>query len=280
MRPLGRLLLLFSVTIADASLLAAQTKTATYAGLVLGDFSGEPVADVAIAFPALRRSTSTDSVGQFSFTEVRPGTYEVAVRRVGYQPVNRRLVLQAGQTLVDTIRVTRVAVLETVSVSAGIIRSFEENRAIGLGKFLDRDQLSKMGSRRTSDVISEVSRSAVLNGRGNSSWLIGRRGTTSLNPKSISKGNSSNEGLDPGDKSMGAQQGYCYAQVYLDKTLVYRNSGRGQEPLFNLNSVNLDQVEAIEYYAGPAQTPLEYSTLNSNCGVLVIHTRRPRERSQ
>ena len=36
-----------------------------------------------------------------------------------------------------------------------------------------------------------------------------------------------------------------------------------------------DQIQAIEFYAGPAETPSEYQTLNSDCGVLVIWTRTP-----
>lgn len=258
---------------AGAGPVAAQAKTATYTGIAVGDFSGEPIHGVAIAIPGLRRATSTDSLGRFSLTEVRAGTYEIAVRRVGYEPVNRRLVLQQGQVVEDTIRLKRVAVLESVNVSAGIIRSFEENRAIGLGKFLDRHELEKMKTRRTSEIIAEISRAAVINGRGNNAWLIGRRGQKSLNPKTCGAGGG---GLDQADLAMGAEPCQCYSQVYLDKSIMYRNTGRAGEPLFNLNTVNPDQIEAIEYYPGPASTPLEYSTLNSQCGVLIIHTRRPR----
>jgi hypothetical protein len=46
------------------------------------------------------------------------------------------------------------------------------------------------------------------------------------------------------------------------------------EPLFNLNSINPAQIEAIEFYASPAETPLKYSVMESQCGVLVIWTRR------
>ncbi len=42
-----------------------------------------------------------------------------------------------------------------------------------------------------------------------------------------------------------------------------------------MNSVPPDQIEAIEHYAGPSQTPSRYARLTSSCGVLMIHTRRP-----
>lgn len=81
--------------------------------------------------------------------------------------------------------------------------------------------------------------------------------------------------LDDVDRQMGAVACECYAQVYWNDMIVYRGSQLGKEELFNINSVPVDQIEALEYYAGPAQTPLRYSKLNSTCGVVVIHTRRP-----
>ncbi len=76
----------------------------------------------------------------------------------------------------------------------------------------------------------------------------------------------------------------CYALVYVDDHLVFRGQktggGRGSgasqvwEPLFDINSVPVAEIEAIEYYASAAETPLKYSVLNSQCGVVVIHTLR------
>ncbi|HEY2165473.1 MAG TPA: hypothetical protein VGH04_15860, partial [Gemmatimonadaceae bacterium] len=45
-------------------------------------------------------------------------------------------------------------------------------------------------------------------------------------------------------------------------------------PLFDVNSIGVTNIEAIEYYASSAEAPLKYSVLNSQCGVLVIHTIR------
>ncbi len=59
---------------------------------------------------------------------------------------------------------------------------------------------------------------------------------------------------------------------YLDRPLVY--AGTDNEPVFDVNSIQSASIEAIEYYAGPSQTPLEYHGLDSTCGVLGIHSRR------
>jgi hypothetical protein len=270
---LGRLIVLSILVAPHAS---AQLPAATLTGVVYIDSGTSPLAGVGVAIPALRKASSTDDQGRFRIDDVKPGAYEVVARRVGFAPSRTWITFQAGRTVEDTIRLAAVIALDLIKVTAaGAIPSFEEHRALGLGSFLTRDELERYRSRRLSDVVSQLRGAAVLSGKGNNGWLYSRRGVRSLNSRTcgVSRGNS-NIGLDPADVAMGAKPCTCYAQVYLDRALVYRGSLHGGESLFNLNSLSVDQVEAVEYFAGASQTPLEYSTLNSTCGVLVIHTRR------
>ena len=55
-----------------------------------------------------------------------------------------------------------------------------------------------------------------------------------------------------------------------DETLLY--STTPAEPV-DINQFFPASIKAIEYYAGPPQTPIKYTRLNSACGILVIHTR-------
>jgi len=64
----------------------------------------------------------------------------------------------------------------------------------------------------------------------------------------------------------------CYAHVYLDNLIVYR--GQNGEPLFDTNSLRPDGIEAIEYYTNNAEMPARYLSTGSDCGVLVVWTRR------
>lgn len=48
------------------------------------------------------------------------------------------------------------------------------------------------------------------------------------------------------------------------------------EMLFDVNTLQASQVEAVEYYAGAAQTPARYAGLGAHRGVMVIWTRRQR----
>ena len=75
---------------------------------------------------------------------------------------------------------------------------------------------------------------------------------------------------DPGERSRGVVAG-CYARVYLDDALL--NPTSPADPV-DLSTFTAKGIKAIEYYDGASQTPNQYARLNSNCGMLVIHTRR------
>ena len=62
----------------------------------------------------------------------------------------------------------------------------------------------------------------------------------------------------------------CYAIAYQDHMAMNQFG----DP-FDLNTARADQIEAIEWYSGLSQTPIEYTLQRAACGVLVIHTRRP-----
>jgi hypothetical protein len=61
----------------------------------------------------------------------------------------------------------------------------------------------------------------------------------------------------------------CYPRVFLDGAEVTTTE------VPNINRFTPFQLEAIEVYAGAAQTPPEYNRLNKSvCGTVVLHTRR------
>ena len=73
----------------------------------------------------------------------------------------------------------------------------------------------------------------------------------------------------------------CYAQVYLDRTLLNRtvtqfvnDKTTRATPPFDINSLAIENLEGIEYYRSAAETPGMYAALDSGCGVLVLWTRK------
>ena len=93
---------------------------------------------------------------------------------------------------------------------------------------------------------------------------------------------------DVADSIEGAPVSSCWAQVYLNDMPVFTGkiveehgrvlagAGIHWEPLFDVSMFTAAQVEAVEYYASPAETPFKYQRNDPRCGVLVIWTRKSR----
>jgi Carboxypeptidase regulatory-like domain len=244
---------------------------AILAGLVT-DSANMPIGGVEVSLPDLSRTTLTNEQGAFAFRDVPPGAQRVLVRHVGYGPVEAQVAIEAGRTVERHIRMVRATNLDSVVVTAKAVDhqldDFEENKKVGLGHFLTRAELATQEARPTASVVASLPGIKVAT-VGPYAWIgSGRHNATSLKRGAPS--------LDRSDEAKGAPRWDCYALVYVDDHLVFRNQLHSgvQEPLFDINSIPVAEIEAIEYYASAAETPTKYSTLNSQCGVVVIHTIR------
>ena len=251
---------------------------AVFTGVVVFDSTRAPIIGAEVAVPDLAKSVLTDATGSFRLTGIPAGEHQIVVRRMGYGAADTRLTFRGNETLERRIVLGRAIVLEPVVVAEHSVdramASFEENRRIGLGHFMTRAQLAKLEGVSLGSILEQLPGATIIRGNGGA-WVRSSRsfGFAAIPP-------------DPFDAFQGAPPAACYSQVYLDNTLVFAGrveeepgsrGGSGQkhwEPLFNLNSINPAQIEAIEFYASPAETPLKYSGMESHCGVVVIWTRR------
>ena len=249
---------------------------ATFSGLVLTDSTQQPLGDAEIVFPGLSKMARTDERGAFRLTDIPPGDHQVLVRRVGYGPLDTRITFASNQNLNKRIFLSRFVALDSVVVTAKAsdmwVREFEENRRAGFGHFFDRAELAKREGRSTSSVLAEIPGVYIVQGKGSHAWVGGGVRT----PFGQQRANP-----DLADAAQGARSGGCYAQVYLDQALIFggrkfpeKNGHMTFEPLFDINTIPPEQIEAIEYYADRAQTPGRYAAKGAECGVLIIHTRR------
>jgi hypothetical protein len=286
-----------SFTRAELTLDRNNRGSAAFIGLVLTDSTRTPLSGTEIALPKLAKRVVTNDRGSFRMTDIPPGTYDVNVRHVGYSALQTPLTFTANKTLERRILLGRSVQLETFTVTAeadaaaATIPGFEENRKLGLGAFLTRSELERQEGRRLSDVLEQMKGSGIVRGRGDRGWILSKRPPPSL-PKcqdgqaagavrgmsgTYAKCAISTAGPGTGmwcpetlqEKLDGLQCG-CYAQVYLDGSLMNRGN---PTPPFNVNELLVASIEAIEYYASAALTPMRYSS-NSNCGVLVVWSRR------
>jgi outer membrane receptor protein involved in Fe transport len=70
------------------------------------DEAGQPVAGAEIVISELRRETTSDADGSFQFADVPQGDYTLVIRRAGYAPVVRDLLLTQAADVAVTLRVT------------------------------------------------------------------------------------------------------------------------------------------------------------------------------
>jgi hypothetical protein len=251
--------------------LEKREKVAVFTGVVLADSTRQPIPDAEVELPALSKVVSTNARGEFRVADIAPGQQHVIVRRIGYGPLDTNIQFDAARALHDTIILARVAILDSVFVNSEArdpgMEDFEKHRLLGLGHFMTGADIAKFEMGHTEDVLAQTPGIKLLRGRGGRAWVAGSRGVKSLKTMS--------DTVTTEDAHVGAKSGICYAKVYIDNTAVYTSSRTGMpRALFDINSIPPNSIEAIEYYSGAAQIPTEYMGLNTECGVLVIRTRR------
>ncbi len=281
---------------ADLMLDTAVLALPTFSGTVLADTVGSPIENAEIVLSDIGRSVLTDKRGMFRMTDVPIGSHLVSVRRVGYSPMNTTMNFDANRTVDQKVLLPlSAATLATIDVTAdGVPAEFEERSKRGFGRFLTQKQLARQDGRRLSDVLSSSQGFASINGHGSAGWIIGKRAPLHIKPKgmgdcgtaAVAKPGSSavpceynvddvrDQGIycpsTPGEVTRGVVCG-CYSQVYMDARLL--NPGRPTEP-FDINTIPLNTIAALEFYASAAETPGKYSDLNAVCGVMLVWSRK------
>lgn len=233
----------------------AMRAVATFAGTV-ADAAGRPVAGAEVMVAAASGSGYSDGRGAFTVPDVPTGQHRVVVRKIGFGPLDT--VLTFGRDSIERhIVLTAVTTLAEVRVAAEAVdrrmRDFEENRRLGLGHFLTRDDLERAGSTHLDNVMLSFPGALLVRPRGTTQAFVAtnRRCRQYL------------------DDKLNVSCAPCLATVYVDGVVVSRTGVP-----FDVATLAADDVEAIEYYAGPAETPLRYTDSFNPCGALVIHTRR------
>ena len=126
--------------------LLAQTTTGNIRGYVTGP-GNAPVSDARIVARLTAtnetRGTTTNASGFYYLGGLRPGSYELTVRRVGVAPQTRPVTMRIGETLDLNVSTTNVATtLETVQVTSA--RTGTETRTSEVGTNISREQISNL----------------------------------------------------------------------------------------------------------------------------------------
>ncbi len=134
---------------------------ATLTGKVI-DASGQAVSAARVALEADEAVTISNDAGEFELTGLRGGTREVSVRRIGFEPVERAVDVDARFPATVTVRLTKfVPVLETVRVTAmrdlGLQRvGFAQRQRSGGGKYFSPEDIDKRRPQRLNYLLEAV----------------------------------------------------------------------------------------------------------------------------
>jgi hypothetical protein len=217
---------------------------AVLVGRTISDSSRDPISGAQVVVEKLRRETQSDADGRFTLASLDWGVHDVLIRKVGYRPVKLQLMVASNDTVrVDVKLRTSAVELPPLEVTASTVppgmEDFARRRLAGWGTFFDSKQLRQNEARRLSDMLFGV-RGVRTVSRGFRTYLVSTRSN-------------------------------CPMAVWLDGVQIY---GAGlRRPVPDINDFSISQLDGVEVYSGPAETPAELAGRGS-CGAVALWTRR------
>jgi len=215
--------------------------TGSIAGTTIDAQTGQPIIGASVTIPALSRAVISDGDGRFLHAALGGGSYVLQVHAVGYIPSAKSFDVVTGQSVTHVFQLTTVPpVLPEVVVkgktTAAVGRRFEDfdrRRASRRGQFLTRAEIEESNPLALSDLLQHM--------RGIRTECVGFTCTVET-----------------------ARSVHGCAPAYFVDGRLSTTFGP---------STPVRDIQGIEVYLGPSETPAEYMGPNSGCGVIGIWTR-------
>ena len=226
--------------------LGAQQSKGTIRGVVMVSPERRPIEGARITLVGMEAATVTDAKGRFLFEDLIPGRYVIQASAIGFAQLTSPVVLRSSQTL----DVEFLADAEAVELPEVAVREMANNGPVdwirrkseGRGRYISRAEIESRNAATVPDMMR---------------MLAGVRVE-------------------------------CRNSVQCSVRMA--RSPRGCNPAFFMDGIPSDpaiawltpvqEVEGIEVYSGPAETPPELESAQARCGVIVIWTRSPPPRRQ
>lgn len=211
-------------------------------GVITSQATGQPVAGALILVHSTHHTSRADSLGRFRLDSLGTGQRSLEARAIGYEPESLSVMLSEGIAVRLSValrpvvqRLPGVSVDEdALAARDGRMQGFWRRRSAGFGKFLTRSDIERRDARESRDLLRGIP----------GLRLVGDRVT-------MTTGTSRS----------------CVVQYYVDGLHVVSPS------LEVLAQFRPRDLEGLEVYRGPAETPLEFSRGGAECGVIAIWTR-------
>jgi Carboxypeptidase regulatory-like domain len=225
---------------------AAQVR-ATLSGRITDRSTGRALRNASVILRADKRSATSDSLGQYRFTDMPVGLSYMIVRAVDFPAQQFFVELSPGQHLdrpivmdsTDAGRAAAAQTLPAVGVTAAApvadyrLVAFEHRRHTGRGQYLTEDQIVSSGAYDVADALKAM---RGVNYECNGGGCFVRMARAPLR---------------------------CLPEYVVDDH-VMNDFG----PLTPIRD-----IVGLELYTGPSEVPGEYAGRNAGCGVVVIWTR-------
>lgn len=222
-------------------LAAAAQATASITGSTKDANSHQPLAGAVVTIPTLSRSSTADASGRFVHAALEKGSYVLQVHAVGYIPTVRSVDVSPGTNVVQDFELTAVpsrlpemVVKGTRGASVGRrFEDFERRRASGRGQFMTRNQIESKSALSLADLVRDM--------RGIHTECVGF--TCIVETSRSMRG--------------------CVPAYFVD----------GRRSTTFGPSTPVRDIEGLEVYLGPSETPAEYLGSDSSCGVIALWTK-------
>jgi iron complex outermembrane receptor protein len=127
---------------------ASAQGAVAFTGRLLNALSGEPIAGATVTLEEVRREVISAADGTFTFADVPPGTYHLAVLAQGYSSRRTEVTVAAGAAPLDVRVEPELHFEQTVSVSPDARSQFETFQATSVlsGQELTKQLESSLGA--------------------------------------------------------------------------------------------------------------------------------------
>jgi len=250
-----------SIALLVVASIASSASAQTVRGRVIDRTTGNPIPAASMLLldeaGMVQRMAITDPTGSYSIEVPEPGNYSFRVDAPGYATHNEpQFAVLAGRILELEVRVWGLTELDPVTVTAesttfapGPLEGFYERMENGRGSFVTKQQIEEMGVNRFTDLLRMTPTVDIVS-RGGTNYTVRIKGTGRL-------------GRD------------CPPMLWVDNVRWGSIDLDGEGPDRELFPFD---IEGIEVYR-PSGVPIEFSSFNTACGVVVVWTKRaPDER--
>ena len=148
---------------------------------------GQPATDVTVTIPKLKRTTITNDEGFFRFSHLVPGSYEIELTLVGYEPVNQKVLVEGVKPISLDIRLS-VSGKQLQEITVVGSRTPNQKKA-NIGKagiaaidlpqsvvVIDKEVLDRQQALTVADALMNVNGVYVMGATGGVQQEIGARG--------------------------------------------------------------------------------------------------------